>query len=98
MFGVVGGGGGGGGVEAAPTLTLSNAAVVVTDVSWLVTARPARTLEGIDVAVLPTSVHDVPFGDTDAVTVLPLRVSFSHAGTPCALPAMNAVAPPLAER
>ncbi len=52
-------------------------------VSWLVTARPAYAVEGIDVVVLPSVVQVLPFAETEAVTVLPERASFSQAGAGC---------------
>src|SRR5260221_68062 len=39
--------------------------------------------------------HTGPAADTEAVTLLQLRTSFSHAGVVCVAPAMNVVAAPV---
>src|SRR5436305_8584745 len=75
--------------------TLSKVAVFNLDVSWLVTARPARSDEGSEGSVTaPIVVHTDPFGDTAAVICKPARVSLSHTGAGVDAPAMNVVADP----
>ena len=71
----------------SPTTTLSKFEVLRSVVSWLLIARPARVVD-IAMLVVPICVHVVPLAETDPVTIIPLRVSFSHAGAACAPPAM----------
>src|ERR1043165_2043072 len=80
------------------TVTLSNVDVFKTVVSWLVTARPTSAVAPIDSVVLPMLVHVLPFAEIDAVTVLPLRASFSQTGVPCDPPAMPMVDVPADDR
>ena len=46
---------------------------------WLFTAMPARPSVA-DTLVLPTGCQVSPSLDTAAATVVPVRVSFNHAG------------------
>ena len=64
----------------ADTVTESNVDVLIVDMSWLVTMRPAEIADGNEIVVEPTCVHVEPFVDTDPVTVDPLRTSFSQTG------------------
>src|ERR1051326_328630 len=78
---------------AAVTVTLSKIAVFNALSSWLVTARPTRPgPAGND--VLPTEVHDAPSADTAPVTVVPVRVSRSHAAGGCVAPPTKFVIAP----
>ena len=74
-------------VGGRPTRTLSNDEVLRTVTSWLVVTRPASVVV-IATLVVPIWLHVVPLADTDPVTVVPLRVSFSHPGVACVPPAM----------
>jgi len=88
------------GAEPPPddTTAESNVDVLIVDVSWLVTSIPAATADGNEIVVEPTCVHVEPSADTDPVTVVPLRVSFSHTGAAWTAPANQLVLPPLVER
>ena len=66
--------------DAASVAKRSNATVVAADVVWLVTARPTNTVDAIEIVSVPTTVHVLPFDDSDAVIVLPLRCSRTHRG------------------
>jgi len=72
-----------GGADGVVTATLSNVDVLSVFTSWLVTASPMFADTGMVVVVLPTVVQVLPFADTEAVTVLPVRVSLSQAGVGC---------------
>jgi hypothetical protein len=50
------------------TDTLSNVAVANRVESWLLTAKPTRTVDGIEKVALPTTVHALPSDEIDAVT------------------------------
>src|SRR5215471_18768232 len=82
----------------AVTATESNVAVLIWDVSWLVTIRPTLTLAGSVMVVLPTAVHVSPSLDTEPVIVEPERTSFSHVGTGSVAPASHDVWPPFVDR
>src|SRR5437899_1387257 len=92
-----GGGGGGGDDETVPTETLSNVAVFNVVVSWLVTINPMFALAGAKV-VVPSAVHVEPFAETEALTVVPLLESFSHAGGACDPYVISVVAAPVDDR
>jgi hypothetical protein len=92
-----GGGGGGGGATAPDTLTPSKVPVVGALLA-LQTTRPTSALLAMFNVVLPTVVQVLPFDETDAVTVVPLRVSLSHAGGGCVAVPRNVVVAPVADR
>src|SRR5688572_19196125 len=79
-------------------LTESNVEVFSIDVVWLVTATPAYTVGGSDVAVRPTSVQTEPLLLHEATTVAPARASFSQTGMLAAGDARSVVVPPVALR
>ena len=83
---------------ADDTTAESNVDVLIVDVSWLVTIIPASIADGKAIVVEPTGVHVEPSADIDPVTVVPLRVSFSHTGAAWTAPASQLVLPPLVER
>src|SRR5580765_4510585 len=69
--------------------TLSNCAVLSVPGSWLVTANPVATVDGIAIVTEPTVVHAAPSADIAPVYTLPLSVNFSHTGKDALAPAMN---------
>src|SRR5215510_7181372 len=74
--------------------TLSKTAVVSFVASWLVTANPRRAAPAPKF-VVPTCDHAEPSGETYPVTVIPVRVSFSHVGVACVPPIGQVVAAPV---
>ena len=48
--------------------------------------------------VVPSAVHVEPFAETDALTIVPLRESFSHAGGACDPYVISVVAAPVDDR
>src|SRR6476469_1238875 len=79
-------------------LTLSNVAVVLAVVMWLVTASPTNTDPCIEMVVVPTSTHVEPSLDSYALKVSPLRTSCNHRGGPEVLPAVLTLVPLVASR
>jgi hypothetical protein len=90
------GGGDGGGATVPDTLTPSNVAVVG-ELLELQTTSPTSALVLVNV-VLPTVVQVLPLAETAAVTVVPLRVSLSHAGGGCVAVPRNVSVAPEADR
>src|SRR5262245_51476833 len=85
----------GGGVLPPLIVTLSNVALAVVVLSWLLTTSPASTVPVSDTESRPTSVHVVPSSDTAAISVPLDRVTCSQFGAvpgTCVL----RLAPPLA--
>src|SRR5690348_11308072 len=91
-------GGGGGGVVDAATDTLSNVAVFVWLVSWLVTIRPSSPLAASVSGILPIVVHAVPSEDVAPLIDPFPRVSRSHTGAVWFVDAMRVVDCPAAGR
>jgi len=71
-------------VVAGVTAVDANVAVAVVPATWLLTARPTKIVDGMATVSDPTVVQFVPSVDTDAVIVVPVRVSLTKRG---ALPA-----------
>jgi len=77
---------------------LSNVAVVVAVVVWLVTAMPMLTEAAIVTVTVPIDAHTDPSLELNAWKELPDRVSFSHAGGACVPVPRNVVDAPVAVR
>src|SRR5690242_7232751 len=76
------------------TITWSNVAVLSTDRSWLVTARPTAGMLGNETSVEPMNCHCWPSVDMNPLNVLPCRCSFSQIGNCDADPATNDIDAP----
>src|SRR3712207_919274 len=61
---------------ALVTVTRSNVDVAVRVVSWLLTATPTYTDPASAIVDRPTSDHETPSAERDAITIWPLRSSF----------------------
>src|SRR4051812_42287723 len=88
----------GGGTSTPVVATLSYCAFVNTDTLWLVVAIPMKTMFGIALLVVPTVDQFDPLGETSAVSVDPLRASFSQTGNDTVALAIVDVMPPVASR
>src|SRR5262249_19062217 len=84
----------GAGKANAVVATLSKTAVVSFVGSWLVPGSPIRGAPAPKF-VVPTCDHAEPSGETYPVTVMPVRVSFSHVGVACVPPIGQVVAAPV---
>src|SRR5712691_5089485 len=78
-----GGGGGGGGPAVVETATLSKVDVLSVPLATLQTTNPISAVLPMFNVVLPIVDHELPLADTDAVTVVPLRTSFTQVGVGC---------------
>src|SRR6184192_3807329 len=85
-------------VPPVVSATLSNVALLSTRGSWLVTARPARTLPPTDSVAFPTVVQFWPSAETAPVIVDPTRVNLSQAGEGCIMLAIQIVGTPVFDR
>ena len=79
---------------AAVTATLSNVAVLSVAVFALVAINPMYAEAPMLSVVLPTVAHAAPSPEIAAVTVVPARVSLSHAGGACVAAARKLVCAP----
>ena len=80
------------------TRTLSNVAVADELVLWLVTASPTSTVPEIDSVSLPTTVHERPSAESDAVMTPPFRDSFTQRGADPEPPYVFVEVPPVTVR
>lgn len=80
------------------TVTLSKVSVPTVELTWLVTASPAYTVEPIGMVACAYCVHVEPFAERYAVNVQPARTSLTHTGAEPAPPEVELLAPPAAPR
>src|SRR5262245_50385617 len=71
---------GGGDVPPPVIVTLSNVALAVVVLTWLLITSPASTVPARDTESRPTSVHVVPPSDTEAMSIPLVRVTLTHFG------------------
>ncbi len=74
-------------------LMLSMTPVARVPSMWLVTTSPTSTVEPSATVSVLTTVHVIPSGDCEAVTVVPLRASLSHVGATIPDVVVDAVVP-----